>query len=100
MGNVDVMLPVYMIFDNDMAFIALIPKGIPLTGRVGYTGITFQRSSLLHIVGIINSSCIIWQKGSSRKLSVINKTTYVDCPQAAPHVADPHYIVIWLVKLL
>ena len=59
MGNVDVILPVYMIFYNDMAFIALIPNGILLTGRVGYTGITFQRSSPLHIVVIINSSCII-----------------------------------------
>ena len=77
-GKVDVILPVYMILDSDMAFIALIPNGILLAGRVGYTGITFQRLSPLHMVVIISSSCIIWQNGSSRKLSVINKKTYVD----------------------
>ena len=33
-GNVDVILPVYMILDNDMVFIALIPSGILLTGRI------------------------------------------------------------------
>ena len=43
-GNVDVILPVYMILDNDMASIALIPSGILLTGQVGYTSITFHRS--------------------------------------------------------
>ena len=75
MGSVAVILPVYMILDNDMAFIALMPSGILFAGPVGYTGITFQRSSPLHMVVMINSSCIIWQKASSRKLSVINKKT-------------------------